>query len=108
MELGTSSISLAVEDLAISRAFYEALGFAVIDGDDESWVMMANGPSKVGLFQGMFDANIITFHPPDARAIEAAVVEAGHPLVSSTEGETGPTNFMVRDPDGNMILFDQH
>ncbi len=108
MDVGTFTISVAVKDLAAARAFYETLGFTVFDGDEESWVMMANGGAKIGLFEGMFESNIITFNPPDARAIEAAVVGAGYEIASPTDGENGPTNFLVIDPDGNTVMFDQH
>ncbi|MGB7364741.1 MAG: VOC family protein, partial [Rhodococcus sp. (in: high G+C Gram-positive bacteria)] len=100
-------ISLAVRDLTASRAFYETLGFTVLDGDEQSWVLLANGAAKIGLFQGMFEKNIITFTPPDARAVERGVTGAGYALESGTEGDAGPTHFMVTDPDGNMVMFDQ-
>ncbi len=108
MNLGTFSLSLAVKDLAASRAFYETLGFSAFDGDGEAWLMLENGAAKIGLFQGMFDSNIVTFNPPDARAIEAAMVAAGSDVVAATEGDSGPTSFVVLDPDGNQLLFDQH
>lgn len=108
MELGTFSISLTVSDIAASRRFYETLGFEAIDGDDESWSILKNGDALVGLFQGMFDQNMITFNPPNARAIEAALVSAGFEIVAPTEGDTGPAHFVATDPDGNSILVDQH
>ena len=108
MDVGTFSVSLAVEDLARSRAFYETIGFDTIDGDGESWVVLANGSARIGLFQGMFDTNIITFNPPDARTIEAALTNAGYAPSAPTEGDSGPTHFVVVDPDGNTVLFDQH
>jgi len=108
MDLGTFSISLAVNDLAASRAFYEAIGLSVIDGDEETWVMMANGAVKVGLFQGMFESNVVTMNPPDARAVQAAVTAAGYELLVPTEGDEGPAHFLVQDPDGNTVMFDQH
>ncbi len=108
MDLGTFSISLTVADLGVSRAFYEGIGFEVFDGDEQTWLMMRNDATKVGLFQGMFDHNILTFNPPDARAVEASLIESGSQPVSRTEGATGPTNFIVLDPDGNTLMFDQH
>lgn len=108
MNLGTFSISLAVQDLSVSRTFYETIGFSKIDGDDESWVMMANDTAKIGLFQGMFESNIVTFNPPDARAVEAAVIDAGYTPILGTDGDEGPAHFLVLDPDGNTLMFDQH
>ncbi len=108
MDLGTFSISLAVKDLHAARTFYEAIGFSLMDGDEQSWVMLQNGSAKIGLFQDMFEANVVTFNPPDARVIESAVVAAGYKPMSSTEGDAGPTHFLVLDPDGNTVMFDQH
>lgn len=108
MELGAFSISLTVSDLAASRRFYATLGFEAIDGDDENWSMLKNGGALIGLFQGMFEQNLITFNPPDARTIEAALTGAGFEVVAPTEGETGPAHFVAIDPDGNSILVDQH
>jgi len=107
MDLGTFSLSLAVDDLIASRAFYETIGFAVVDGDEESWVMMANGDAKIGLFQQMFDSNIVTFNPPDARAVQAALADAGYPIDVAAEGDDGPAHCVVTDPDGNAVMFDQ-
>lgn len=70
--------------------------------------MLKNGDALLGLFQGMFDQNMITFNPPDARTIETALASAGFEIVAPTEGETGPTHFVATDPDGNSILVDQH
>ncbi|MGB7448410.1 MAG: VOC family protein [Ornithinimicrobium sp.] len=108
MELGTFSISLAVNDLAASHRFYETIGFSTIDGDGKSWVLVANGAAKIGLFHGLLESNIITFNPPNARAIEKTLKDAGWPLVAPTEGKTGPTHFLLTDPDGNTLMFDQH
>ncbi len=109
MELGHFSVSLAVKDLATSRAFYETLGFEKIDGNaDQGWLILKNGDAKVGLFQGMFEENLMTFNPSDARAVEKALVDAGHMPEKATEGESGPTHFVIKDPDGNTILVDQH
>lgn len=122
MQLGTFSVSLAVKDMAASRAFYEELGFEMIAGDGESWTIVANGTSVIGLFQGMFDANILTFNPgweglgepaksfADVRELRERLVAAGIELSSDTTAETpsGPASFTIADPDGNVILFDQH
>lgn len=108
MDLGHFSTSLAVKDLAASRKFYETMGFAQVDGDGERWLLMANGRARIGLFQGMFDQNLITFNPPDARSIEKALKTAGYTIDKPSEGSEGPTHFAVRDPDGNSILVDQH
>lgn len=108
MDLGAFSLSLTVKDLATSQRFYEALGFESIDGDEESWLVLKNGKTKIGLFKGMFEQNMMTFNPPDARIVEAALADAGYRITAPTEGETGPTHFLVNDPDGNSILFDQH
>ena len=123
VELGAFSVSLAVEDLARSSAFYEALGFEATGGDgDEGWLMLKNGETTLGLFQGMFPTNILTFNPgltnrmetiedfTDVRAIQAHLDDAGIELdqrVSEDAGETGAASIMVTDPDGNAILIDQ-
>ncbi len=122
MHLGTFSVSLAVKDMAASRAFYGELGFEMVAGDGESWTIVANGMSVIGLFQGMFDANILTFNPgweglgepaesfTDVRELRDRLVAAGMELSSDTTAETpsGPASFTIADPDGNVILFDQH
>lgn len=109
MDLGSFSVSLAVTDLGRSQTFYEALGFEVIDGDAAAgWLILSNGEAKLGLFQGMFEHNLLTFNPPDARRIEAAARQAGIEPTRATEGTSGPTHFTIVDPDGNPILFDQH
>lgn len=109
MDLGRFSVSLAVADLATSRAFYEALGFTQVDGEPENnWIILKNGEAKIGLFQGMFDKNLMTFNPSDARAIQRAVEDAGYTPETKTEPGEGPTHFMLKDPDGNLILIDQH
>ncbi len=122
MELGAFSISLAVADMAASRAFYERLGFSMIAGDGESWTIVANGSVAIGLFQGMFEGNILTFNPgwsglgqpaeefTDVRALRAELVEAGLQTGADTTSDSpsGPASFTVTDPDGNVILIDQH
>ncbi len=122
MELGAFSISLAVEDLEASRAFYEKFGFEVVGGDaSESWLILRNGYCTLGLFQGMFDKNIITFNPgwddkaqpvgdfTDVRDLQRELKSKGVSfLTEADEGGTGPASFVVLDPDGNPILVDQH
>ncbi len=110
MDLGTFSISLAVADIAASRAFYEAMGFEVFDGDQaQNWLMLRNGDAKIGLFQGMFDANVVTFNPPDVRAVQKAMKAAGLEFVQEAdESTTGPASATLFDPDGNPVLLDQH
>ena len=109
LELGRFSVSLTVKDIAKSRAFYEKLGFQAIDGKQEQrWLIMGHGEAKIGLFQGMFDHNILTFNPTDARAIEKHLQAQGIALEKETTGTTGPTYLVLKDPDGNAILIDQH
>jgi catechol 2,3-dioxygenase-like lactoylglutathione lyase family enzyme len=114
-------VSLAVKNLAASRAFYEALGFAGIAGDGKNWLILKNGAAIIGLFQGMFERNTLTFNPgwdssgqtlaefTDVRELQRRVKRAGIALVTEADESTsGPANFMVVDPDGNPVLFDQH
>ena len=122
MELGNFSVSLAVKDLAASRAFYEALGFEVFGGDAaQGWLILQNGAATIGLFQGMFERNILTFNPgwnakaetlasfTDVRELQERLLAAGLELqVRADEASTGPASFMLSDPDGNPILVDQH
>jgi catechol 2,3-dioxygenase-like lactoylglutathione lyase family enzyme len=122
MQLGCFSISLAVKDLTKSRAFYEGLGFEVMGGDHQGYEIMRNGTTVIGLFQGMFEENILTFNPgwnhegknvdpfEDVRAIAAKLQEQGQELQHDTtaDKESGPASFIVTDPDGNAILIDQH
>lgn len=110
MNLGQFSISLAVKDIRASRVFYEKLGFEVYDDhEDENWVIMRHGDAVVGLFQGMFEQNILTFNPGDARAIQKQLKQNGLPLVTEADTTgTGPTHLTLIDPDGNPILIDQH
>lgn len=122
MELGAFSVSLTVQDLQISKAFYEKLGFKVVGGEaSENWLIMRNGDATLGLFQGMFDKNILTFNPgwdsnaakldsfTDVRDLQRMLVQRGVELQSQAdEASTGPASFMVVDPDGNPILVDQH
>lgn len=122
MNLGAFSVSLAVKDIAASKAFYEKLGFSQIGGDiEQGWLILKNSSCVIGLFQGMFDRNIMTFNPgwdgsgkpvdnfTDIRDIQKTLKQAGVSL--STEADeinTGPASFMITDPDGNTILVDQH
>jgi lactoylglutathione lyase len=122
MELGTFSISLAVKDLEDSRQFYEKLGFTVFGGDAaQSWLILKNGDHVIGLFQGMFDKNILTFNPgwdsyarkldtfTDVRELQKQLKAQGVEFMSEADESTiGPASFMVLDPDGNPILVDQH
>lgn len=122
MHLGAFSVSLAVKDLAASRLFYEKLGFAPLAGDPlKNWLIMKNGDAVIGLFQGMFDRNILTFNPgwdssgqpihefTDVRDILRAVDAAGLAVLRrADEASVGPASFALTDPDGNSILIDQH
>jgi len=122
MKLGAFSISLKVKDIKKSKAFYETLGFQVFAGSLESkYLIMKNESSLIGLFQDMLDQNIITFNPgwdtdantlsdfDDVRTIQKQLKSKHIPLISETdESSKGPANFMVADPDGNVILIDQH
>ena len=122
MELGAFSISLAVKDIAASKAFYEKLGFEAFGGDiSENWLILKNGDHVIGLFQGMFDRNMLTFNPgwdqdarkldafTDVRELQRRLKARGVAFVSEAdESTTGPAHFIVADPDGNPILVDQH
>lgn len=122
MELGNFSVSLAVKDIEASKLFYEKLGFTVFAGDQsQNWLIMKNGAHNIGLFQGMFEKNILTFNPgwnsdaqplgefTDVRELQRRLKESGVELISEAdESSTGPASFMTVDPDGNTILFDQH
>ena len=122
MKLGTFSISLAVKDIVASKAFYEKLGFTVFGGDmEQQWLILKNGDTVIGLFQGMFEKNILTFNPgwdsnaqkvadfTDVRELQRQL--KGQGLSFATEADettTGPASFVLVDPDGNPVLFDQH
>jgi lactoylglutathione lyase len=122
MELGAFSVSLAVRDIESSRAFYEKLGFTPFFGEaSQGWLILRNGDVAIGLFQGMFERNLLTFNPgwdgsaqplesfTDVRELQRRLKAEGVPLASEAdEATTGPASFMVIDPDGNPILFDQH
>lgn len=122
MELGAFSISLAVKDIKASKAFYEKLGFKVFLGDiSQNWLILKNGEHVIGLFQGMFERNTLTFNPgwdsnarkldafTDVRELQKQLKAQGVKLTSEAdEKSTGPASFIVMDPDGNPILIDQH
>ncbi len=122
MDLGAFSISLAVQDLEASRAFYEKFGFAVAGGDPaQNWLILRNGEHVIGLFQGMFERNILTFNPgwdqnaqavgsfTDVRELQRRLKAQGVEFVQEAdETTTGPASFIAVDPDGNPILLDQH
>ncbi len=109
MNLGQFSVSLTVKDLQKSLTFYKMLGFEQIFGDAaQNWIILKNGDAKIGLFHGMFEGNMMTFNPTDARAIQAHVKEAGYEVEKEAEEGVGPAHFVMKDPDGNTILVDQH
>lgn len=121
LTLGNFSVSLAVKDLAASSAFYQKLGFEVRLGDAKSWLILQSPDATIGLFQGMFERNILTFNPgwdrsgntltefTDARELQRRIRALGiEPVTEADESTTGPASFMVVDPDGNQILVDQH
>lgn len=122
MDLGAFSISLAVQDIDASRRFYEALGFEELGGDvAQGWLILRNGEHVIGLFQGMFERNILTFNPgwnqsaepvegfTDIRDLQRALKSAGMVFEQEAdEDSTGPASFVLLDPDGNPVLVDQH
>lgn len=122
MNLGAFSISLAVKNIEVSRAFYEKLGFKPFAGQPEKgWQILKNGPHVIGLFQGMFEGNLLTFNPgwnqdagevdpfTDVRDLQRALKKQGVALITEAdESSTGPASCMIADPDGNTILIDQH
>ncbi len=125
LSLGAFSVSLAVEDLAASKRFYEQLGFrAQGEYEGQDWIILKSGSTVIGLFQGMFEENILTFNPgwnadakelesfTDIREIQAKLIQLGIdpvlPIDEEVAGEEGPASFVLVDPDGNQILVDQH
>jgi catechol 2,3-dioxygenase-like lactoylglutathione lyase family enzyme len=122
MDLGAFSVSLAVKDLEASKAFYEKLGFTAFHGDAaQGWLVMQNGQTVIGLFQGMFERNILTFNPgwdqnaqprdpyTDVRELQRRLRDVGLSFdQEADESTTGPASFILTDPDGNQILVDQH
>jgi len=109
-DLGQFSVSLTVKNIRASREFYQKLGFEVYDDhESENWMIMRNGTTVIGLFQGMFDQNVLTFNPSDVRDIQRQLIASGLNLDSTAdEATTGPAFITLTDPDGNPILFDQH
>lgn len=122
MNLGAFSVSLAVKDIHASQAFYEKLGFSKFGGSAEhGWLILKNGDHIIGLFQGMFERNILTFNPgwdqnaqklaafTDVRELQKQLKAQGVPFsTEADESTTGPASFVVTDPDGNPVLVDQH
>jgi catechol 2,3-dioxygenase-like lactoylglutathione lyase family enzyme len=122
VRLGNFSVSLAVKDIAASRAFYEKLGFRVFAGDQaQNWLILQNETATIGLFQGMLEKNSLTFNPgwdrsaktlqdfDDVREIQRRLKSYGLPLATQADESTsGPASLMLHDPDGNPILIDQH
>lgn len=122
MDLGHFSVSLTVKDIHASKAFYEKLGFQQAGGElAQNWVVMQSGQAKIGLFQGMFDRNILTFNPgwgpdkqalsefTDVRELQRTFIARGlQPALAADESTEGPAHFVLTDPDGNTLLFDQH
>jgi catechol 2,3-dioxygenase-like lactoylglutathione lyase family enzyme len=122
MDLGAFSVSLTVKDLEASRSFYEKLGFKVFAGDAaQNWLIMKSGDHAIGLFQGMFERNILTFNPgwdanaqklaafTDVRELQRTLRAQGITFqLQADENSAGPASFVIVDPDGNPILFDQH
>ncbi|MFG2229514.1 VOC family protein [Streptomyces sp. NPDC048723] len=122
MDLGAFSVSLSVRDLDASKAFYENLGFAVFGGDPaQNWLILKNGDVVIGLFVGMFEKNMLTFNPgwdssanaldpfTDIRDTQRQLKARGVEFLTEVdESGSGPGSFLVVDPDGNPVLFDQH
>jgi len=122
MKLGAFSISLSVKDLKLSKQFYEDLGFTAWAGSmEQNYLIMKNGTTLIGLFQGMFEGNLLTFNPgwdqdaqlvenyDDVRNIQKVMRDKNMELLAEVpEGTSGPASIMMKDPDGNMILIDQH
>lgn len=122
MELGAFSISLAVKDIEASKSFYEKLGFSAFGGDQsQGWLILKNGSTVIGLFQGMFEKNILTFNPgwdqsasplssfADVRAVQQSLDAQGVEITTRADPDsTGPAHLILSDPDGNVIMLDQH
>jgi len=122
MQLGNFSVSLAVKDIEASKVFYEKLGFVAFGGNQaQNWLILKNGDHIIGLFQGMFEKNILTFNPgwdsnaqnvdpfTDVRELQRRLKAHGIAMISAADETTsGPASFMIADPDGNTILVDQH
>lgn len=122
MELGAFSVSLSVKDIEASRAFYEKLGFSPMAGDQaQGWLILRNGSTVIGLFRGMFDKNILTFNPgwdqsasalasfTDVRDVQKSLEAQGVEITTRADPDSkGPAHIILSDPDGNMIMLDQH
>lgn len=122
MQLGAFSISLAVKDITASKTFYETLGFVQFGGNiEQGWIMLRNGEHVIGLFQGMFEKNMLTFNPgwdqhantldnfDDVRALQQRLQDAGIAFEQQADTDSsGPASFVIVDPDGNPVLVDQH
>jgi catechol 2,3-dioxygenase-like lactoylglutathione lyase family enzyme len=122
MQLGAFSVSLAVKDIEASKVFYEKLGFTPFAGNQaQNWLILKNGDHVIGLFQGMFEKNILTFNPgwdqdakpvdqfTDVRTLQQVLKDRGVNFITEADvNTTGPASFMLTDPDGNTILVDQH
>ena len=122
LDLGNFSVSLAVKDIKASKAFYEKLGFTEVSGKmEQNWIVLQSGNARIGLFQGMFDKNLMTFNTgwtkdketladfTDVRDLQRTFKERGiTPTPAADESTSGPAYFMIKDPDGNTLLFDQY
>ena len=122
MELGAFSVSLSVSSIEESKVFYQKLGFEIVGGDQsQNWLVLKNGDHKIGLFQEMFEGNIMTFNPgwdQSRKALESFTdvrellqqfeAQGINVLEKAINGESGPSSFSIKDPDGNSILIDQH
>ncbi len=111
MDLGKFCLSLTVKDIEESKSFYEKLGFTCVPGCGsvaDRWLIMQNNANMIGLFQGMFNENILTFNPEDVRDIQNRLKKDGVTLDKEAMGESGPAHIMLRDPDGNVIMLDQY
>jgi catechol 2,3-dioxygenase-like lactoylglutathione lyase family enzyme len=122
MELGAFSVSLAVKDIEASRSFYEKLGFTAMGGEpSQGWLILKSGSTVIGLFQGMFEQNILTFNPgwdqdatplasfTDVREMQKVLEDEGVTITTRADPDsTGPAHIVLSDPDGNVIMLDQH
>jgi len=111
MELGQFSVSLTVKNITNSKAFYETLGFKAhpeCGSIEDKWLILQKDTVVIGLFEGMFESNILTFNPTDVRAVEKHLKDHGIAIDEPTQSDSGPTHCVLKDPDGNTIMFDQH
>jgi len=110
MHLGQFSLSLSVSDISVSKTFYEKLGFVAMascGSIEDKWLIMKNGNVMIGLFEGMFEDNIMTFNPDNVREIEKTLTDEGVEMITPVKGEEGPGHCIFKDPDGNTIMLDQ-